>query len=59
MEKEKKPSERIQEIHEAICKAKGWHPQSEVANDFGVQEAAIIQFLDEQHEGKSFSVKSI
>lgn len=45
-----KPSDRIKEIHEGICKIHKCHPNSEMANTYGYKELAIIQFLDEQYE---------
>lgn len=47
-----KPSKRIQEILEKICKEKGVHPDSEFANTYGYQEVAIIMYLDEVYKKK-------
>ena len=45
-----KPSERIYEIYEKICKEHKCQPESEMANDYGYRELAIIQYLDEEWE---------
>lgn len=45
-----RPSERINQILEEMCKEKRCAIDSEWANMYGYQERAIIMFLDEKYE---------